>query len=141
MLWNSLWGVLGGVPCTIPIAVVGSATAAKVIDYGLTVALVPKEFRAEGLLDAFPEKMVGVRDPVSARFEVAREVLPEELRRRGATVDVVTASPCGQSGGRNIFEKSSNPRKSTVLCLRALPRFRTTLSHCPPMFLLPSSDL
>src|SRR6185436_16177253 len=35
---------------SIPIAVVGSATAAKLGEWGLEAALVPKEFRAEGLL-------------------------------------------------------------------------------------------
>jgi uroporphyrinogen III methyltransferase/synthase len=71
------------------IAVVGSATAAKLGEWGLTASLVPKEFRAEGLLAAFPENLVGTRI-LFPRAEVARELLPEELRRRGATVDVVS---------------------------------------------------
>jgi uroporphyrinogen III methyltransferase/synthase len=72
----------------IPIAVVGSATAAKLDEWKLTPSLVPKEFRAEGLLAAFPENLVGTRI-LFPRAEVAREHLPEELRRRGATVDIV----------------------------------------------------
>jgi uroporphyrinogen III methyltransferase/synthase len=72
----------------IPIAVVGSATAAKLGGWGLTPSLVPKEFRAEGLLAAFPENLVGTRI-LFPRAEVARELLPDELRRRGATVDIV----------------------------------------------------
>src|SRR5207237_5027806 len=74
---------------TIPIAVVGSATAAKLAEWQLQPSLVPKEFRAEGLLAAFPENLVGTRI-LFPRAEVAREMLPEELRRRGATVDIVT---------------------------------------------------
>jgi uroporphyrinogen III methyltransferase/synthase len=73
---------------TIPIAVVGSATAAKLDEWKLTPSLVPKEFRAEGLLAGFPENLVGTRI-LFPRAEVARELLPEELRRRGATVDIV----------------------------------------------------
>jgi uroporphyrinogen III methyltransferase / synthase len=73
----------------IPIAVVGSATAAKLGEWGLKASLVPAEFRAEGLLAAFPDNLVGTRI-LFPRAEVAREVLPEELRRRGATVDIVT---------------------------------------------------
>src|SRR6185295_1460520 len=73
----------------IPIAVVGTATAAKLSEWALTPSLVPKEFRAEGLLAAFPENLVGTRI-LFPRAEVARELLPDELRRRGATVDVVT---------------------------------------------------
>src|SRR5206468_452426 len=80
---------LAGAACTVPIAAVGSATAAKLGEWGLRAALVPKEFRAEGLLEAFPEKMVSTRI-LFPRAEVARELLPDELRRRGATVDVVT---------------------------------------------------
>jgi uroporphyrinogen III methyltransferase / synthase len=76
-------------PCPVPIAVVGSATADKVIERGFKPSLVPKEFRAEGLLEAFPENLVGTRI-LFPRAEVARELLPDELRRRGATVDIVT---------------------------------------------------
>ena len=70
------------------IAVVGSATAAKLGHWGLKPALVPNEFRAEGLLQAFPENLVGIRI-LFPRAEIARELLPEELRRRGAVVDIV----------------------------------------------------
>ena len=40
---------------TIPIAVVGSSTAARLTEWGLKASLVPQEFSAEGLLAAFPE--------------------------------------------------------------------------------------
>ena len=73
---------------SIPIAVVGSATAAKLEEWSLKPSLMPHEFRAEGLLAAFPDNMVGTRI-LFPRAEVARELLPDELRRRGATVDVV----------------------------------------------------
>src|SRR5438876_7758220 len=78
---------MAGRRAVIPIAVVGSATAAKLNQWGLKAAIVPKEFRAEGLLAEFPENLVGTRI-LFPRAEVARELLPEELRRRGATVDV-----------------------------------------------------
>jgi len=74
---------------TNSIAVVGRATADKLNQWGLKPALVPKEFRAEGLVAAFPENLVGTRI-LFPRAEVARELLPDELRRRGATVDIVT---------------------------------------------------
>ena len=74
---------------TIPIAVVGSSTAARLTEWGLKASLVPQEFRAEGLLAAFPENLVGTRI-LFPRAQVARELLPDELRRRGATVDIVT---------------------------------------------------
>src|SRR5215472_14275729 len=73
----------------IPIAVVGSSTGKKLGEWGLKPSLVPADFRAEGLLEAFPENLVGTRI-LFPRAEVARELLPDELRRRGATVDIVT---------------------------------------------------
>lgn len=74
---------------SIPIAVVGSATGRKLADWNLKPSLVPIDFRAEGLLEAFPQNLVGTRI-LFPRAEIARELLPDELRRRGATVDIVT---------------------------------------------------
>jgi len=74
---------------SIPIAVVGSATGKRLEEWNLKPSLVPADFRAEGLLESFPQNLVGTRI-LFPRAEVAREMLPEELRRRGATVDIVT---------------------------------------------------
>src|SRR5438093_13259072 len=52
---------MAGRRAVIPIAVVGSATAAKLNQWHLKAAIVPKEFRAEGLLAEFPENLVGPR--------------------------------------------------------------------------------
>jgi len=71
------------------VAVVGSATAKKLARWNLPVSLVPESYRAEGLLEAFPSDLNGVRI-LFPRAETARELLPEELRRRGARVDVLT---------------------------------------------------
>ena len=87
-----------------PIAVVGSATAAKLGEWQLQASLVPKtEFRAEGLLDAFPQNLVGTRI-LFPRAEVARELLPDELRRRGAVVDVLTVYRTVRASSGNIGE-------------------------------------
>jgi len=88
---------------TIPIAVVGSATAGRLEDWALKPSLVPKEFRAEGLLEAFPENLVGTRI-LFPRAEVARELLPDELRRRGGTVDIVTVYRTVKAFSGNIGE-------------------------------------
>jgi len=79
---------IGHEVCCIPIAVVGSTTAKKLGDWKLSPTLVPERFNAEGLLDAFPSDLTGVRI-LFPRAESAREILPEELRRRGAIVDVL----------------------------------------------------
>jgi uroporphyrinogen III methyltransferase / synthase len=98
----------------IPIAVVGSATAARLEQWGLKPALVPKEFRAEGLLEAFPENLVGTRI-LFPRAEVARELLPEELRRRGANVDVVTVYRTMKAFAGNIGEILETERVDCII--------------------------
>jgi uroporphyrinogen III methyltransferase/synthase len=77
-----------GVSCSVPIAAVGHVTAGKLQEYGLRASKVPSDFRAEGLIGMFPQNLAGVRILIP-RAEKARELLPDELRKRGATVDVV----------------------------------------------------
>ncbi|HEY8739480.1 MAG TPA: uroporphyrinogen-III synthase [Candidatus Dormibacteraeota bacterium] len=76
----------GGWP---PVLAVGPATAQTARQAGLSVRLVPAEFVAEGLLRALDGVDLSSRRIIFPRAEVAREDLPAELRRRGATVDVV----------------------------------------------------
>jgi uroporphyrinogen III methyltransferase / synthase len=72
-------------------AAVGSATAHRMRAEGFPPAIVPEDFRAEGLVAAFrelgAEKCHRVLIP---RAEEAREVLPEALSSMGCEVDVVT---------------------------------------------------
>jgi len=77
----------------VRIAVTGSATAEALKSRGIEADVVPQRFLSEGLLealDAAPEPLSGSRW-LLPRAEVAREVLPDGLRARGATVEVVTA--------------------------------------------------
>ena len=76
----------GGWP---PVLAVGPATARAARQAGLSVRLVPAEFVAEGLLRALDGMELAGKRIIFPRAEVAREELPDELRRRGATVDVV----------------------------------------------------
>lgn len=71
-------------------AVVGSATAEQLRAFGLEPAVIPEHFRAEGLLEAMRDAGLAAGDRVLlARAEEARELLPDELRAAGVTVDVV----------------------------------------------------
>jgi uroporphyrinogen III methyltransferase/synthase len=79
---------VAGVQCELPIAVVGEATASRLASWSLKAALVPRNFRAEGLLESFAQNLDEVRI-LLPRAQEGREMLPEELRRRGAVVDVV----------------------------------------------------
>lgn len=76
------------------IAAIGSSTAEALAPHGLRADLVPQTFRGEALaaemLAAHGGKMAGV-SVLLPRAAVARDVLPEELRKAGARVDVVEA--------------------------------------------------
>lgn len=70
---------------------IGPATALALEERGLLPGIVPEEYVAEGVLTAIeqrPRRLAG-RRVLLARAREARPVLPDELRRRGATVDVV----------------------------------------------------
>ncbi|MBI5177714.1 MAG: uroporphyrinogen-III C-methyltransferase [Nitrospinae bacterium] len=71
------------------ICAIGKKTAEAVEATGMRVVLVPDEFRAEGILATIGD--VKGKKVLIPRAEEAREVLPEELAKRGAQVDVVTA--------------------------------------------------
>ena len=81
----------GGMPAGPVVAAVGPATAAALEKHGLACHLVPDEYVAEGLLDAFEEQpapVAGARVLIPCARD-ARDVLPETLRKRGAVVDVL----------------------------------------------------
>lgn len=75
----------------VKLAAIGPATARKLEEFGLKLDFVPKDYRAEGLVERFKkENMSGVRVLIP-RAKEAREVLPESLKSLGAKVDMATA--------------------------------------------------
>ncbi len=79
----------------ITVCAIGPATAAALRSLGIRADIVPAEFRAEALVEAVgavapAEGLRGTR-VLLVRAAEAREVIPEELTRRGAQVDVVPA--------------------------------------------------
>ena len=73
------------------IAAIGPETAAELTRRLVRPAIVPAEYRAEGLLDALGESQVRGRRVLLPRAAGARTVLPETLRAHGAQVDEVIA--------------------------------------------------
>lgn len=74
----------------VSVAAVGSSTAERLRQRGVEPDLVPANFRAEGLVEAFEQ--LGVCEGCSIlipRAAEAREVLPEQLAALGAHVDAV----------------------------------------------------
>lgn len=72
------------------VATVGEATAAAARDAGFDVALVPAKYVAESLAESLAGQ-VAQRRILLARAAVARDVIPDALRERGAQVDAVDA--------------------------------------------------
>ncbi len=73
------------------ICAIGPATRDALECFHIKVDVMAEEYRAEGLLDALAvHDLTGARILI-ARAAVARDTLPAELSRRGATVDVVEA--------------------------------------------------
>jgi uroporphyrinogen III methyltransferase/synthase len=82
----------------VRLAAIGPGTAEVLAAANLAADLVPAEFVAESLVEAFPEWSVpepggpaGSGRVLVARAAVARDVLPDGLRARGWQVDVVEA--------------------------------------------------
>ena len=92
------------------ICTIGPATARGVKEFGLPVNLIPSLFQAEGILEEFARFQGGDLSGIKIllpRASQAREILPEELRRRGAQVDLIpvydTAAP---EGSRQLLEEA-----------------------------------
>lgn len=68
---------------------IGPKTAEAVRDLGIRVDVVPENFVAESLIESM--KNIEGQRFLLARAAVAREILPEQLRKMGAIVDVVPA--------------------------------------------------
>ena len=75
----------------IRIAAIGSATEKSVAERGLKVEVLPDEFKAEGLLQSLKGKVLKGSRILIPRARVARDILPIELEKQGAQVDVVDA--------------------------------------------------
>jgi uroporphyrinogen III methyltransferase / synthase len=73
------------------ICAIGPATRAAIEALHLKVDLMGKEYVAEGLLEAFREHELAGKRILLPRAAVARDLVPTELTKRGATVDVVEA--------------------------------------------------
>lgn len=73
----------------IKICAIGPKTKQEIEALGIRVDFMPKEYRAEGIIKGLGR--VKNKNILIPRAEVAREILPEELVKKGAKVDVVTA--------------------------------------------------
>ncbi len=75
----------------VNICTVGPKTAEALDAFGLKADLVPAEFKAEGVVDAFAGAGVKGLKFLIPRAKAAREIIPDRLRELGADVTVATA--------------------------------------------------
>jgi uroporphyrinogen-III synthase len=91
----------------LKIAAIGPATKKAIEAHGLKVNVVPKEYVAEAVVRSLQKRVAGKR-VLLARAKVARDVIPRELRKLGAHVDIVEAY-------ETIIPQSSRARLSATL--------------------------
>lgn len=118
----------------IKIAAIGPATARTLEAHGFSVAMVPKEYIAESLVDALRNLVAG-QNVLLVRARVARDVIPAELEKAGATVNVVdayqTVVPAASCDAlRNVFADSKNlPDAITFTSSSTVTNFFRLLHH------------
>lgn len=71
-------------------AAIGPATRKAIEARGLTVSVMPRQYIAESVVEALQEEVKG-KSVLLVRAKVARDVIPQELRNAGATVNVIEA--------------------------------------------------
>jgi uroporphyrinogen-III synthase len=86
---------------------IGPATRAAIEREGLTVTVTPKEYVAESIVESLSDKVGGKR-VLLCRAKVARDVIPRELRRMGAFLDVAEAY-------ENVIPQSSRAELRALL--------------------------
>lgn len=74
----------------LKVAAIGPATRKALEKRGVQVAVMPKEYVAESVVESLRDYVSGKR-VLLARAKIARDVIPRELKKLGAEVDVVEA--------------------------------------------------
>ena len=104
----------------LKIAAIGPATKKAIEKHGLAVPVTPKEYVAESVVASLHKRVKGKR-VLLVRAKVARDVIPRELRKAGATVDVIEAY-------ETVVPKSSQGRLRALLAGKRKPHAITFTS-------------
>lgn len=75
----------------VKLAAIGPKTAEALTRYGLRLDFVPSQYRAEAVLAGLDETGISGKRFLMPRALVARDILPDTLRRRGGDVTVAPA--------------------------------------------------
>jgi len=87
----SKWVARDPAKITGKICAIGPGTATALRRHKMRPAFVPRRYIAEGVLEALADFPLSGKRVLIPRAAVARDVIPVELARRGALVDVVEA--------------------------------------------------
>jgi len=105
---KSSWALAPG----LRIAAIGPATKKAIEQRAVKVDVMPREYIAESVVRSLKRKVKGKR-VLLVRAKVARDVIPRDLRKAGAHVDVVEAyeTVVPQSSSRRLQAALKNPRR------------------------------
>jgi len=113
-MWDRLaWlGLSNGNLKHLRIAAIGPATRKAIEQRGVKVDVVPKEYVAESVVRSLRRRVKGKR-VLLVRAKVARDVIPRELRKAGAHVEVVEAyeTVVPQASRRRLRSALANPQR------------------------------
>ncbi len=109
IVFSSVNGVraIGKQGCRARVATVGAATRAFAEERGFTVSVTPETYVAEALVEALGTQDLSGRRILIPSAAVTRDVVREELVKRGALVDVVEAY-------RNVLPPEAAPMATEV---------------------------
>ena len=103
------------------ICAIGPATRQAVENLHLKVDLMPAEYVAEGVLKAFASETLSGKRVLLPRAAVARDLIPTELPKLGAHVDVVEAY-------HNVIPPNAAARAHEIFCSGKKPDWITFTS-------------
>jgi len=96
----------------LKVAAIGPATKQAIEERSIRVNVVPEEYIAESVVESLRGRVKGKR-VLLARAKIARDVIPRELRKLGAQVDVIEAyeTVAPRSSARRLRAMLSDPRR------------------------------
>lgn len=111
---------------------VGPKTTAALEKRGLESRIIAEKFQGEGILRALADTPVAGKHFLLPRALKAREILPETLRQRGATADVITVYQTifpEKSAGK-INKLFTNQQKIDILTFTSSSSVSNLVNHC-----------
>ncbi len=91
-------------------ACIGPVTKEKLKEFGIISDVLPETYRAESVVKAFKDKTMKGKNVLIPRAKQARNILPEELTRMGASVKIVTSyeTSLEDSGNKGVIKILEN---------------------------------